>query len=87
MKKIILLLLTLLNLAYVFFTMVSSDNVDSLFLVPFGFPLLTTVVLFCLGAISLAYEEHIKYTKTLSFIIMGLNLLPILHVILLFVFL
>ena len=86
MKKIILLLLTLLNLAYVFFTMV-SDNLDNLFLVPFGVPLLTTVVLFCLGAISLAYEEHIKYTKTLSFIIMGLNLLPILHVISFFVFL
>lgn len=86
MKKIILLILTLLNLIYVFLTMV-SDNLDNLFLLPFGVPLLTTVILFCLGAISLAYEEHIKFTKTLSYIIIGLNLLPILYVILFFVFL
>lgn len=86
MKKIILLILTLLNLIYVFLTMV-SDNLDNLFLLPFGVPLLTTVILFCLGAISLAYEEHIKFTRTLSYIIIGLNLLPILYVILFFVFL
>ena len=69
-----------------FFTMV-SDELDNLFLLPFGFPLLTTVVLFSLGVISLAYEEHVKYTKTLSFIIIGLNLLPILFVMSFFVFL
>lgn len=85
MKKI-LLIISLLNLGYVFITMI-SDNRDNLFLLPFGFPLLTTTLLFMLGVVSLAFDENVKYTKTLSGFIIGINLLPILFVASFFVFL
>ncbi|WP_026859842.1 hypothetical protein [Jeotgalicoccus psychrophilus] len=85
MKKL-LLLLSFLNLIYVFITM-ASDELDNIFLVPFGFPLLTTTVLFILSVVSFIFDENGTSKRTLSILSTIINLLPILFVASMFIFL
>lgn len=85
MKKL-LLIVSIFNLIYVFITM-TSDNLDNIFLVPFGFPLLTTVVLFTLSVISFIFDENGTSKRSLSILSTIINTLPILLVASMFVFL
>lgn len=84
MKKV-LLIISLINLGYVFITML-LDEMDNLFLVPFGVPLITTFLLVILGIVSLIFDENGTNKRTLSILIIGVNLLPILFVASLFIF-
>lgn len=62
------------------------DEMDNLFLVPFGVPLITTFLLVILGIVSLIFDENGTNKRTLSILIIGVNLLPILFVASLFIF-
>ncbi|MEK4554447.1 hypothetical protein [Jeotgalicoccus sp. FSL K6-3177] len=85
MKKL-LLSVSVLNLIYVFISMV-SDELNNIFLVPFGFPLLTTAVLFILSVVSFIFDENGTDRRTLSILSTIINLLPILFVASMFIFL
>lgn len=84
--KRLLLFISVLNLIYVFITMI-SDELDNIFLVPFGFPLLTTAVLFILSVVSFIFDENGTSKRTLSILCTIINLLPILQVAGMFIFL
>lgn len=84
--KRLLLFISVLNLIYVFITMI-SDELDNIFLVPFGFPLLTTAVLFILSVVSFIFDENGTSKRTLSILCTIINLLPILQVATMFIFL
>lgn len=85
MKKL-LLFISGLNLIYVFITLI-SDELDNIFLVPFGFPLLTTAVLFILSVVSFIFDENGTSKRTLSTLSAIINILPILLVSPMFIFL
>lgn len=85
MKKL-LLFISFLNLIYVFITLI-SDELDNIFLVPFGFPLLTTAVLFILSVVSFIFDENGTSKRTLSTLSAIINILPILLVSPMFIFL
>ncbi|HBV23751.1 MAG TPA: hypothetical protein DEB42_08220 [Jeotgalicoccus sp.] len=85
MKKL-LLFISVLNLIYVFITLI-SDELDNIFLVPFGFPLLTTAVLFILSVVSFIFDENGTSKRTLSTLSAIINILPILLVSPMFIFL
>ena len=84
--KRLLFFISVLNLIYVFITMI-SDELDNIFLVPFGFPLLTTAVLFILSVVSFIFDENGTSKRTLSILCTIINLLPILQVAGMFIFL
>lgn len=85
MKKL-LLFISVLNLIYVFITLI-SDELDNIFLVPFGFPLLTTAVLFILSVVSFIFDENGTSKRTLSTLSAIINIFPILLVSPMFIFL
>lgn len=84
--KLLLLFISVLNLIYVFITSV-SDEFDNIFLVPFGFPLITTTVLFILSVVSFIFDENGTSKRTLSILNTIINTLPILLVAQMFIIL
>ncbi|MFB9861037.1 hypothetical protein [Salinicoccus siamensis] len=84
MKKL-LIVISILNLVYVYLAGVVEDT-NNWFLVSFGVPVLTTFILLTLGIISLIFDENGTNKRTLSIIIIGINLLPLFVVASMFIF-
>ncbi|MFC3418028.1 hypothetical protein ACFOLA_00735 [Salinicoccus hispanicus] len=81
MKKA-LIILSILNLIY-YFLAGTLDNTEGMFFIALG----TTSLLMILSIISLIFDENGTDRRTLSFIAIGINLIPLFVIGSMFVFL